>query len=187
MRFPSFLVGTFLSFIMLDPLAAFGQNHGLVGPQPPTKLRYEGGKILYQGLEFDEWSEFQNHQRRTGVRLSCGMLEGGQGRPPRDGEHRFSVGGNWRDCRAGETNPERIYAPESGPLFYVDIVFHVIRTPQGLGQVQIGDLMHAVDRLNDDFAAIPGTLGENGLDSGIRFRIAQSNPEGNPDFGVLVA
>ena len=184
MLFLSSLVSTSIALVVFNPPPAFSQDHRLVGPEAPTKLRYEDGKILYEGVVFDEWSDFQAHQRRTGVKLSCSIPNGGHGRLPGDGEHRFRVGGNWGDCRGNETNPLQIYAPESGPLLYVDIVFHVIRTPEGLGQVQIGDLMYAVDRLNEDFSAIPNTLGENGIDSGIRFRIAQSNPEGNPDFGV---
>jgi hypothetical protein len=41
-----------------------------------------------------------------------------------------------------------------------------------------------IDILNEDFLALPGTNGEEGTDAQIQFRLASTDPEGNPTTGI---
>ena len=86
------------------------------------------------------------------------------------------------DCSYQTTNPLEIYAPSNGK-FSIPCVVHVI-TDGALGWVELPCVQGAIEALNNDFLAITGTPGQNGLDSQIEFFLPQVDEEGNPSTGV---
>ena len=114
--------------------------------------------------------------------ITCGNRDDGR---IRDGfAADLGFGSGQMDCAGDFTDPDPMYAPEAGPILNIDVVFHIIRTPEGLGHIAVEDVLHTLQRLNEDFSAIAGTLGEEGIDSGIRFRLAETDPDGEPAFGI---
>ena len=153
-----------------------------MGPRPLDERRYVDGKIHAEGKVFDTWDNYRRHIKRRGIECSCGIVEKGGIRMARFAENGFNAG--QLDCAGNFTSGDPAYDPEDAPLLVVDVVFHVIRTPEGLGHIDIADVQFAMERLNEDFRAIQGTLGQNGTDSRIEFRLAQFDPDGNPAFGI---
>lgn len=66
----------------------------------------------------------------------------------------------------------------------IPVVFHVIQTSGGQGNLTDSMLQSQIDILNEDFNALPGTPGEDGVPSGITFRLASLDPMGNATTGI---
>ncbi len=75
---------------------------------------------------------------------------------------------------------------EYEPTFFYDIpvVFHVIQDTSGQGFLSQAKLAEQIDVLNEDFQALPGSLGAPGTPGKIRFRLADTDPAGNPTAGI---
>ncbi len=86
------------------------------------------------------------------------------------------------DCDLGSTNPDPRYAPTV--LYRIPVVMHVIEHTNGWGAVTDQQVQEQIDILNEDFRALPGTLGANGYDTMVEFYLATSDPEGNPTNGI---
>ena len=178
------IVATCLAAGLLGPAALAQHGRALMGPELPDRSRpiYEDGKIKVDGRTFRNWNSFRRHLQRTGAEVTCGSSHHGPLRAAQGPE--FGFGGGQFDCAGDFTNPAEMYATENGPILEIDVVFHVIRTPDGLGHIDIADIRHSLQRLNEEFSALPGTPGEGSIDSGIRFRLADLDPEGRPAFGI---
>ena len=171
-------IATLLVICCCHSTAEAFQKSDPIGPY----RRYDGGKIHADGRIFDDWESLRRHLRETGFESSCANRDRGPVRPVASGDP--GLGGGQMDCAGDFTNPDGMYAPDAGPILIIDVVFHVIRTPEGLGHIEVEDVEHAMRRLNEEFSATPGTLGEQNVDTGIRFRIARTDPDGNPTFGI---
>jgi hypothetical protein len=87
------------------------------------------------------------------------------------------------DCSLAATTPRPEYLP--GELFTIPVVVHVIldsACSQGaMTDQQVADQIAV---LNQDFQALPGSNGELGTDTRIRFVLATTDPQGNPTTGI---
>lgn len=158
------------------------QTSTRMGPQPLLERRYVDGRIHADGRVFGNWSAYRKHLRRRGGERACGVSEQGPIRMARFAENGFNAA--QLDCAGDFTRDDPAYEPEGSPLLVIDVVFHVIRTPEGLGHIDVADVQHSIDRLNQDFRAVEGSLGANGTDSRIEFRLARFDPDGDPAFGI---
>lgn len=86
------------------------------------------------------------------------------------------------DCGFTSTNPLARYAPTF--LYRIPVVVHVLESTAGFGVVTDQQVREQIDILNEDFRALPGTLGANGFDTMIEFYLATDDPQGNPTIGI---
>jgi hypothetical protein len=88
-----------------------------------------------------------------------------------------------QDCTLYVTNPDGSYDP--GPLYEIPVVVHIITHANGVsGDISNAMVQSQIDVLNEDFLAIPGTLGEDGTYTGIQFVLASEDPNGDPTDGI---
>lgn len=93
------------------------------------------------------------------------------------------LGSTGADCNASSTNPDPAYDP--GQAYLVDVWVHVITNSAGTSGNVSDALIHSqIQILNEDFRALAGSLGENGNDSRIYFRLADRDENGNPATGI---
>lgn len=86
------------------------------------------------------------------------------------------------DCSYGRTRILPDYAP--GATLTIPVVFHVIQRSNGQGRISEALLRSQVDVLNEDFDALAGSLGADGVESRIRFALATTKPDGSPTNGI---
>jgi hypothetical protein len=86
------------------------------------------------------------------------------------------------DCGYSSTNPAAQYAPDE--VFEIPVVFHVIQRNSGEGFISQAQLEAQINILNEDFRALQGSLGANGLDTKIQFALATLDPSGQPATGI---
>ena len=98
-------------------------------------------------------------------------------------EPSFLGGGIPSDCSLNSSNPSEIYDPDV--LYTIPVVIHIIMDSD-CNQGAISDELaqSQIDILNEDFLAFPGTNGEFGTDSRIRFELVTVDPEGQPTNGI---
>jgi hypothetical protein len=86
------------------------------------------------------------------------------------------------DCTMDSTtiNPE--YA--DARVFVIQVVFHVIKKTDGIGDISPELIQSQIDILNEDFAALPGTPGAMGTNTQFQFVLAKFDPQGSPTTGI---
>jgi hypothetical protein len=82
----------------------------------------------------------------------------------------FAPTGDPADCTATSTNPTAAYDP--GQSYLIDVWVHVIQHTNGTGNIPDSAVHSQIAILNEDFRALTGTLGANGNNSAIYFRLA---------------
>lgn len=88
------------------------------------------------------------------------------------------------DCSANSTNPTAAYDPANLDEVQIQVVWHIIRQSNGAGNVPDSRILSQMEILNEDFLALTGTPGANGTDTGIRFVLASTDPQGQPTSGI---
>lgn len=86
------------------------------------------------------------------------------------------------DCGYSSTNPAEQYRPDD--LLQIPIVFHVIQRNSGQGFISQAMIESQIEVLNEDFRALPGSPGANGVDTKIQFVLATLDPSGQPSSGI---
>jgi PKD repeat protein len=86
------------------------------------------------------------------------------------------------DCSVSATVISDEYAPDE--ILTIQVVFHVIRSSTGEGNVSDQRLLAQIEVLNEDFGAEAGTLGEPGTDARVRFVLAERDPDGDATTGI---
>ncbi|MBZ0266875.1 T9SS type A sorting domain-containing protein [bacterium] len=130
--------------------------------------------IIMNDVTYDSWQaytsseEFRTLERRCGSRFSPDEVDLSRGAAA--------------DCAYTSTNPLAEYDP--GAPFIIDVVFHVITTSGGTGNVTDALIHSQIDILNEDYQALAGTNGANGNDAAIEFRLATVDPDGDPTDGI---
>ncbi|MEM7205729.1 MAG: zinc metalloprotease [Planctomycetota bacterium] len=89
------------------------------------------------------------------------------------------------DCTAARTTPQPQYQPSF--VWRVPVVVHVIRSTSGAGNVSATQVQNQIDILNEDFRAIAGSRGAPGVDTGIEFFLATTDPQGRPSTGITTS
>lgn len=74
------------------------------------------------------------------------------------------------DCSSTSTHPTTDYDPGTGYL--IDVWVHVLHRTNGTGDIPDAEIRDQIAVLNEDFRAIPGSLGAPGNDVRIFFRLA---------------
>ena len=137
-----------------------------------------GDPVVIDGVDFQsmaeyfESGEFKNSDRRCGTPESWTLPEVLPGR-------------GTADCTMGLTNPDPIYDPDPSFVYEIPVVVHIITHDNGTtGDLTDSMVQSQIDVLNEDYLAIPGTLGENGSFTGIRFVLATEDSIGDPTSGI---
>ncbi len=138
--------------------------------RPPVTYHKDGtvetGTLKFGSVvEFQHSADFQEHGRR------CAL--------DREPEQRRAAP---TDCSFNRTIIAPEYAPDA--TFTIPVVWHVIQKTDGTGAVDDSLIYSQMDVLNEDFDALPGTLGANGTPSKIRFVLATVDENGNPTTGI---
>ncbi|MCA8966199.1 MAG: zinc metalloprotease [Planctomycetes bacterium] len=108
------------------------------------------------------------------------------GQPARCGTPNTFQGGSFLDnpdCDFYQTNPSQTYAPTS--VQRIPVVVHVIQNSSGTGNLGNALVQSQITVLNEDFRAMSGTAGANGVDSQIEFFLATTDPNGQPTTGIV--
>jgi len=130
--------------------------------------------IVLNGVTYDSWQAYTSSEEFRALELRCGS--------------RFNADeidlsrGAAADCAYTSTNPLAEYDP--GAPYVLTLVFHVITTNGGSGNVSDALIHSQVDILNEDYQAMAGTNGANGNDAAIQFQLATVDPNGNPTTGI---
>jgi hypothetical protein len=86
------------------------------------------------------------------------------------------------DCGYFSNTPNPEYEPAC--LYEIPVVFHVIQDTSGEGFLDAATIQDQIDVLNEDFQAIAGTPGGPGTNARVSFRLATTDPAGNPTSGI---
>jgi hypothetical protein len=71
-------------------------------------------------------------------------------------------------------------------VFVIQVVYHVIKKTDGVGDITPALLKSQIDVLNEDFNALAGTPGAMGTNTKLQFALARFDPQGNPHPGYEV-
>ena len=88
------------------------------------------------------------------------------------------------DCTASFTNPAAEYKPTAGPVYQVKVVVHVV-TNGATGSLSDSCVQSGITWLNNDFRAVSGTKGGNGVDTRIQFVLATTDANGASTTGIV--
>jgi len=88
------------------------------------------------------------------------------------------------DCSLSHTTINSQY--DDNRVFVVQVVFHVIKRTDGVGNVTPALIQSQIEILNEDYDALTGTPGENGANAKIQFVLASLDPAGMPTTGIDV-
>ncbi|MCH2161545.1 MAG: hypothetical protein MK085_06685 [Phycisphaerales bacterium] len=144
--------------------------------------QYDDGTIVHLGHVFKNWSEYYASDLFDPSQ-KCATPE-----PLIDDEEDGPVQGfggfNPSDCTTSSTTISGAYDPLAG-IYRIPVVFHVIRDTNGnQGNLSEACVESQIRILNEDFNGIPGTNGEDGVESRIEFHLADVDPNGNPTNGI---
>ncbi len=193
MRFNLSLVAA-MAMAGIYPMALAQSSGSQAGPIPPT-LTTEAAALhdmydhwdhrepfitdspdggIYVGdLQFDSWTHYVQSDFFKKAGLRCGT--------PDDG---FGPDFDPSDCSFDLTDPKEKYDP-SVAQYCIPVVFHVIRADDGTtGDVSEERIRSQIAVLNEDFLALSGSNGQNGINCQIRFVLARVDPSGNPTNGI---
>jgi hypothetical protein len=86
------------------------------------------------------------------------------------------------DCSLNRTviNPEY----DDDRTLVIQVVVHVIKRTDGVGDIPPEMVQSQIDILNEDFDALAGTPGAAGANAKLRFVLAKFDPDGNPTTGI---
>jgi cysteine-rich repeat protein len=87
------------------------------------------------------------------------------------------------DCSGFATTIKSEYAL-TNQILQIPVVFHIITTNSGTGNVSDELVKSQIEILNEDYLAKPNTPGEPGNSVGVRFVLATVDPSGKPTTGI---
>ncbi|NNE42606.1 MAG: T9SS type A sorting domain-containing protein [Gemmatimonadetes bacterium] len=148
------------------PVLVLGAVAGSVQAEP----------YIHDGIEFESREAFSRSEYFRANGLRCGT-------PETKVEEGIAAFGSPSDCTAGNTNILPEYDPSNG-MITMQVVFHVIQSTGGSGNIPDSQIMNQLDIINEDFLAIAGTPGANGTNGMIQFVMATEDPLGNPTNGI---
>jgi hypothetical protein len=87
------------------------------------------------------------------------------------------------DCSLDQTVPGPQWLPTT--ILRIPVVVHVIADATcANGNIPDAAVTSQIEILNEDFRAIPGSNGEQGVDARVEFFLATVDPQGNPTSGI---
>ncbi|MBI2570680.1 MAG: zinc metalloprotease [Candidatus Schekmanbacteria bacterium] len=132
--------------------------------------------VVVDGVRYRDYAEYVASDRfleKVKAGRICGL-------PSRS--LRLPIGRVPGDCTYSVTNPTDEYATSS--LYEIPVVVHIIQTSGGQGALTDDRVFSQIQVLNEDYQAVPGTNGAPGYDIGIRFKLATTDPDGQPTTGI---
>ena len=146
--------------------------------------------VQVDGLSFESWQDYyQSDYFKAGDRCATPSREAraqflGVDLSPFPDFQANALGGPApSDCSASNTNPTSDYDPSV--VYEIPVVVHILMTSDcGTGVISDELVDSQIEILNEDFAAILGTNGENGNNAEIRFVLADTDPNGDPTTGI---
>ena len=140
--------------------------------QPDGTVRY-GSRTFASTAEYLQSAEFR-------ARGKCGFDEASAA----EAEAAASWAISPTDCSMSKTliNPDY----NDDRTFVIQVVFHVIKKTDGVGDITPALLKSQIDVLNEDFNALAGTPGSMGNNTKLQFALARFDPQGNPHPGYEV-
>jgi hypothetical protein len=123
---------------------------------------------------FTSWFEYSGSDFFRNNDMRCGTAP-----PMSDGKIQAGTG----DCSSSFNNPLPEYAP-SVAHYRIPVVVHVMTHKNGSGNISDALILSQIDILNEDFQALAGSNGQNGIDVEIEFFLATTDPNGNPTNGI---
>jgi hypothetical protein len=133
-----------------------------------------GGAVVVNGVgypsrqDFYASSQFREESRRCGTMVR---------HPALNELRRMRAEANPSDCTTTFTAIEDVYWPTQAMT--IRLVVHVIHKEDGTGNVDDERIARQIAVLNEDYAAMEGTLGEQGFDTKIRFELAGTTRTAN--------
>lgn len=163
-----------LALLCLAPAALPAQ-----GPNPFLRGNETDGSVLSSksGITYASWgdyyrsAEFRENASRCGSRISPNALAAVRG-------------ATGADCTFDLTNPDPIYDGPTGVVYRIPVVFHIIQTTNGTGNISDQRVFEQIDILNEDFNAIAGTNGAQSTNARIEFYLATTDPNGQATTGI---
>lgn len=172
----SMLIGTTSVAAFFGPsLPAAPLDSGVDSLPKHQVVEIAGGIILAGDHVFLSWPEYFQSEFFETHKGKCGS--------PVRNEREVISRGNSADCTNGYTNPAGEYAP-SGGTFRIPVVVHVITRNNGEGDISDSMIQSQIDVLNEDYRALPGSLGAAGTDCNIELYLAAVDPDGSPTTGI---
>jgi pregnancy-associated plasma protein-A/flagellar hook capping protein FlgD len=135
--------------------------------------------VTIKGKTYASWTDYFRSAEFIQNGLRCGTPEPVWSSTP--GSKPEGVAASPGDCSLGLTNPSGEYQP--GSVVVIPVVFHRLESATGQGVFPDSLVRTQVDVLNEDYRAIAGTPGAPGEDTRIEFRLATTDPGGNPSPG----
>jgi hypothetical protein len=133
--------------------------------------------VLVDGLTFGSWAEyfdsdyFRTHGKRCGTPM-----------PTESEIAEMERASAPSDCSMAQTVIKPEY--DTADIYEIPVVVHIIMNTSGTGAISDALVQSQIDVLNESFQALPGTPGEPGANCRIRFRLATTDPAGNPTNGI---
>ena len=158
-------------------LVALGLS-GLAYASPANRPDYlPDGKVRVGSKLFESANAYVNSPefRENGHRCASEVL------PPPDPTMNLIAPG---DCNFTKTviNPDY----NDNRVFVIQVVFHIIKKTNGVGDITPALLKSQLEVLNEDFNALAGTPGAMGTNTKLQFALARFDPQGNPHPGYEV-
>lgn len=152
----------------------------------PTFAAEQGeDAVAVDGLSFSSWGDYarSDYFKAAGGRCATPDQEMRQALYSFPDFFAVPEGGSGADCSAGSTNPTGTYDPVE--VYRIPVVVHVLMD-NSCTQGVISDALvqSGIDIMNEDFLALAGTNGQNGVNSLIEFYLATVDPMGNPTTGI---
>jgi PKD repeat protein len=137
----------------------------------------KNGEVVFSGTTFRNMAAFQRSQQFRHGGLRCGTQE------PQDLESFWFEAAS--DCTMSSTTIRSEYNPGGGTVYTIKVVFHIVRKTDGTGEISDSLIQSQLAILNEDFRSLVGTPGDPGVDTGIQFVLATTDPSGNPTTGIV--
>ena len=152
--------------ILMATIGAFAQDFsGQKDEVTEFEILEEGG-VIVQGEHFETMEDYLTSEKFRLEGRHCSME-----RKMWENGVRAPLVEATSDCSSSQTVIKSQY-DLSGTLT-IPVVFHVLIDSNGVtGDVSDALIISQIDRLNEDFRAITGSLGENGYDTRIQFELA---------------
>lgn len=149
--------------ILLAFLALASSLQAEIKPASTFSLRNDG-QVLVDGQSFESMGQYllSDYFRTTGRRCGTKHLEHSEleSQP-------FLKSPS--DCTLGSTVLQDEYWPEV--VLTIPVVVHIIHKVDGTGNLEDDRVRRQIQVLNEDYAALAGTLGENGFNTKIQFKL----------------
>jgi len=175
MRISTFLL--FLGCAAMICAPAFAARSDALGGSS-SFISNADGSVVVDGVFYGDMMQYQlsDEFKKNGAR--CGSPDLGQLLAQGVGLDAAS------DCSFSSTTIRPEFNPQNGPIYTIPVVFHIVSRTDGTGTVSDSLINSQLDIMNEDFRALPGSLGAPGTDTRIQFVFASTDPNGNPTNGI---